>query len=379
MKLGIDTTPNGRGQVFPSSDIVTGAVHLDVHSSLAMSRIEFSIKVLLKSEETEAVGGEYAGHVRYLKLFQTSQVLFPRSPLDGSTRYTLGPGRHEYGFGVDLSLLAQCATAELRLKPWIQKAQGQQAWNTHQIFCTMCVAVKGCGFLRRRVRKTVLFLLVPLDPPYTPPQQQQQAYQMLPVGAFGIHADEVQREKERKEEAGPDDAADCLPSYSPAVTLKATITSDGGGLVYPGDALSLHLRLVVPASAQERLRDCCLSRVRLSLIDPTITNIGHRRVVNLFGTLIREVRMQLQLHQQAPSKCETIELDSALWEDCRIPRPTSTTHEKEGGSKGVPPTNPVRVLLAAETGQDVRKRVGPSDCGARDCAAEIRASQSPRQ
>ncbi|KAK8872368.1 hypothetical protein PGQ11_002882 [Apiospora arundinis] len=206
MKLGIDTTPNGRGQVFPSSDIVTGAVHLDVHSSLAMSRIEFSIKVLLKSEETEAVGAEYAGHVRYLK---------------------------------------------------------------------------------------------------------------------------VQREKERKEEAGPDDAADCLPSYSPAVTLKATITSDGGGLVYPGDALSLHLRLVVPASAQERLRDCCLSRVRLSLIDPTITNIGHRRVVNLFGTLIREVRMQLPLHQQAPSKCETIELDSALWEDCRIPRPTSTTHEEE--------------------------------------------------
>lgn len=252
------------------------------------------------------------------QLFESSQVLFPRPPLDKSTRYALGKGRHEYHFGVDFSLLSRFAQAEICRDPTLRSSQ---IWEGRRIFYTICVAVKGCGLFRRQVRKSKYLVAVTLDPPSIPrlsPAKglSRQAGQVLDLGAF-----ELRKKRHRGDDQVP-------PPYLPAIMLRAGISNDDG-LLYLGDPIPLRLWVMVPFMGRGQLK-AVLKSVHLHMVDPTVVSHGRHRIVRPAGTLIREVRLDIPL--QTKSKDETFEVDTASWKGCKVPQSLSiikSAHESD--------------------------------------------------
>lgn len=216
----------------------------------------------------------------------------------------MGKGRHEYQFGVDLSLLSRYASAELLLDPSIYAAR---RWETGRISYTICVTVQGCGLLRRQIRESMYLTSVSLDPPGFPPFPPSHdlsglTCQVIPLCAFGLQS-----------EPRRDDGS--APPYSSAIVLRAGISS-GDGQLRAGDPLPLRFWITVPLAARRQLK-AYLKSIRLFLIDPAVVTVGGRRVVDLVGIAIREVRLEIAL--DAVTKNETIEVDPTLWKDCRVP------------------------------------------------------------
>lgn len=171
------------------------------------------------------------------------------------------------------------------------------------------MTVKGCGLFRRPARKSVYLVAATLDPPgipRLPPSKGllRQSCQVVNLGASGL----------RSEPDGEDGKVP--PLYTPAIVLRAGISSDGG-LLYASDALPLKLWITVPSVAQGQLK-AVLKSVCLFLVDPTVVSDHGRRVVRPAGTFIREV--QLDITMQAGSRNETFEVDPASWKCCRVPR-----------------------------------------------------------
>lgn len=106
------------------------------------------------------------------------------------------------------------------------------------------------------------------------------------------------------------------PPYSPVIVLRAGLSSDCD-LLHAGDSVPLRLWITVPFIAQRKL-DVHLKSVRLFLVDPTVAVVGKRRVVDLVGTVVREVQLDVPL--QTSFKDETFEVDSAPWRHCTVPR-----------------------------------------------------------
>lgn len=231
-------------------------------------------------------------------------------------RYTLGKGRHEYGFGVDFSLLSLYAHAELSHNPYFRACHHS---DSSRIYYTICVAVKGCGPFRRRVRKSMYLVAATLDQPgipRLPPSKglSRQSFQVVNLDAFGLRS-----EPNREDDKVP-------PPYTPALVLRAGISSDGG-LLYAGDSLPLKLWVTIPLAAQAQLKTV-LKSARLFLVDPTVVSDHGRRVVRPAGTFIQEVQLDITL--QTRSKNETFEVDPASWKGCKVPRSlsfTKSTHE----------------------------------------------------
>lgn len=170
------------------------------------------------------------------------------------------------------------------------------------------MTVKGCGLLRRRVRKSIHVVSATLDPPGIPrlPQSKglsRQSCQILNLGALGL----------RSEPGAADDKVP--PPYTPAIVLRAGISSDNG-LLYVGDSLPLKLWVTVPFVAQRQLK-AVLKSVRLFMVDPAVVSDRGRRVVHPAGTFIRQV--QLDVPFKTGHKSETFEVDAASWEGCKVP------------------------------------------------------------
>lgn len=232
-------------------------------------------------------------------------------------RYTLGRGRHEYGFGVDFSLLSRYAQAELFNHPYFRACQHH--WDRSRIYYHICVKVKGCGLFRRPVRKSIYLVSATLDTPgipRLPPSKglSRQSFQILHFDSFAAGSD-----PRAKDDKVP-------PPYTPAIVLRAGISSDGG-LLYAGDLLPLSLWVMIPFIAQGQLK-ADLKSVRLFMVDPTVVSDHGHRVVRPAGTFIREV--QLDINLQANSKNQTFEVDPASWKGCKVPQSLSmakSTHE----------------------------------------------------
>lgn len=126
--------------------------------------------------------------------------------------------------------------------------------------------------------------------------------QVIPLCAFGLQS-----------EPRRDDGS--APPYSSAIVLRAGISS-GDGQLRAGDSLPLRFWITIPLAARRQLK-AYLKSIRLFLIDPAVVAVGGRRVVDLVGTAIREVRLEIAL--DATTKNETIEVDPTLWKDCRVP------------------------------------------------------------
>ncbi|KAG6355207.1 hypothetical protein INS49_004288 [Diaporthe citri] len=234
-----------------------------------------------------------------LTLFEPTQVLFPPPPLEKSARYTLGKGRHGYGFGVDFSLLSLYAQAELSHNPYFRACRH---WDCTRIYYGICVTVKGCGLFRRPGRKSIYLVSANLDPPGIPRLPPSKG---LPRQSFqGLHFDApgLRSERSREDNKVP-------PPYTPALVLRAGIGSDGG-LPYAGGSLPLKLWVRVPLAAQGQLK-AVLKSVRLFMVDPTVISNCGRRVVRPAGTFIREVQLDIAL-QTRSSKNEIFEFTSVL-------------------------------------------------------------------
>lgn len=158
-----------------------------------------------------------------------------------------------------------------------------------------------------------------LDPPgisRLPPSKglSRQSGQILHFGALGL-----QSEQNKEDDKVP-------PPYTPAIILRAGISSDGGRL-YPGDSLPLKLWVMVPFASQQQLK-AVLKSVRLFLVDPTVISDRGRRVVHPAGTFIREVHLNMAL--QAKATTETFEVDSASWKGCKVPQSLPLTKSTHG-------------------------------------------------
>lgn len=232
-------------------------------------------------------------------------------------RYTLGRGRHEYGFGVDFSLLSRYAQAELLHHPYFRACQ--QHWDRSRIYYAISVTVKGCGLFRRPVRKSIYLVSATLESPgipRLPPSKglSRQSFQILHFDSFAMRSD-------------PRAIHDKVPPpYTPAIVLRAGISSDGG-VLYAGDVLPLSLWVTVPFVAQGQLK-AALKSVRLFMVDPAVVSDHGHRIVRPAGTFIREV--QLDINLQARSKNETFEVETASWNCCKVPQSlslTKSTHE----------------------------------------------------
>lgn len=173
---------------------------------------------------------------------------------------------------------------------------------------------KGCGPLRRQVRKSLYLKSITLDPPGIPrlPASKglsRQAFQVLHLEAFGLRSGQLK---------GDDKAP---PLYRPAIVVRAGITSDGG-LLYPGDCLPLKLWVTVPSVAQRQLT-ASLKSVRIFMIDPVLVRDGMGRAVRLADTFIGEVHPQTLL--KTSPKEERLEIDPSSWKGCKIPPALSTS------------------------------------------------------
>lgn len=184
-----------------------------------------------------------------------------------------------------------------------------QRWESSHVSYSVCVMVKGCGLLRRRVSKSMFLTSVSLDPPSIPRQPlsrelSREACQVFPLCASGL---------DTPPQTGHDQSP---PPYSPVIVLRAGISNDDD-LLHAGDSVPLRLWITVPFIAQRKL-DVHLKSVRLFLVDPTVVVVGRRRVVDLVGTVVRQVQLDVPL--QTRFKDETFEVDSAPWRYCTVPR-----------------------------------------------------------
>lgn len=111
------------------------------------------------------------------------------------------------------------------------------------------------------------------------------------------------------------------PPYTPAIVLRAGISSDGG-VLYAGDVLPLRLWVTVPFVAQGQFK-AALKGVRLFIVDPAVVSDHGHRIIRPAGTFIREVQLELKL--EARSKSQTFEVESASWNCCKVPQSLSMT------------------------------------------------------
>lgn len=229
----------------------------------------------------------------------------------------MGKGRHEYGFGVDFSLLSLYAQAELSRNPYFRTCQH---WDCNRIYYAICVTVKGCGVFRRPVRKSIYLVSATLDPPGIPRLPPFKGLSRQSFQVLHFDGPESRSQRNREDNKVP-------PPYTPALVLRAGISSDGG-LLYAGDSLPLKLWVRVPLAAQGQLK-AVLKSVRLFMVDPTVISNSGRRVVRPAGTFIREVQLNVAL-QTRSSKNELFEVDPARWNGCHVPQSLSMTKSTSG-------------------------------------------------
>lgn len=177
------------------------------------------------------------------------------------------------------------------------------------------MTVKGCGLFRRPVRKSIFLVSATLDPPGIPRLPLSKGLSRQSFQVLHFDAPELRTAPNREENKVP-------PPYTPAIVVRAGISSNGG-LLYAGDSLPLKLWARVPLVAQGQLK-AVLKSVRLFMVDPTVVSNCGRRVVRPAGTFIREIQLNIAL-QTRSSKNEIFEVDAACWKGCNVPQSLSMT------------------------------------------------------
>ncbi|KAI1341008.1 hypothetical protein F5Y15DRAFT_38823 [Xylariaceae sp. FL0016] len=313
MKLKIELDEEGRKKIFTSSDVMTGAVYLHVRNTLSISQIELSLEATmnLPPSENKQADHPFPQDHRPAKIFETSQILFPEFPLNASTRYTFGKGIHQFKFGIDFSLLLRCLKMPLPPSAVLDSSK----WRLAGVFYVLRVTLRGCGTLRRQVRRRRSISFMPIDPPNVKSKacrDLRTVSQVLPCEALGLRS-----------QTQP--AAGCLPPYSPSILLEASL---GRYRVFQaGETLPLRLWLTLPSRFPEQ-GTVHLRSLRLSLHGMSALDYDG---ISLSNIKLHEAHFKLPI--RSGSDRETIELTDWVPKQCTIPQMApkdGTCHYEKG-------------------------------------------------
>ncbi|KAI1324313.1 hypothetical protein F5Y16DRAFT_311413 [Xylariaceae sp. FL0255] len=306
---------------YSSADVVVGMLSLDVCRRQSISELNVTIKCSFEPHKEAA--SEFQHIPTPLHMFETSKVLFPVSPLSTSRRYTFAPGRYEYSFGLDFSLLARCMDARLACLPTSSRRNGRALFEIE-------ATAKGCGILRRCARSRIYIRSVTIDPPNIPAavssgrcQSPSQAYQVVSCRTLGLletHSKDVELDDSERQPRNKRQH-EFLPAYSPVVVLGAIVgrEDDGKTSLYPGGPLPLSIWVTMPRSCSAETAEVWLRSIHISLIEPKIImSGGGRGRAYLADVLIRHVRLKMPLQTKSQTG-GVVEIDSSLLRGCTIP------------------------------------------------------------
>ncbi|KAI0966737.1 hypothetical protein F4678DRAFT_466106 [Xylaria arbuscula] len=323
MKLRINLLREPKKSTYSSADVVTGVLSLDIGNCLSVSELKLSIEGSLEANDLEDIGIEDASGLSFFKVLETSKTVFPAPPMRSSTRYTFAPGIYKYSFGIDFTLLLRCMNARLT-DLCIPKRFRRATRTLFEIKAT----AKGVGLLRRRLHSRLYITLVQLEMPNIPPifykgrHLKCQAYQVVPYHLLNLS--EGPSERGGANEGG----YKVLPRYSPAVVLGAIVEGDDGDrdtmTLHPDGHLPLSFWVVLLGNSSG-VADVWLRSIQVSLIDPSISAKGGQHLIRPLEIVLYRTIPKLPLHiGDAELHAGAVQVDTSLWEDCVIPRKTTS-------------------------------------------------------
>lgn len=250
-----------------------------------------------------------------LQLFDTTRILFPQFPQKCvSTRYAFGKGIHEFPFTIDFPLLSSFLnlntiphTEEDGLLPPTSLKTGTRRYNGNGLIFLVQATVTKCGLFRRQVCRNLELNFLTLDSPTL----------VTNCGMFSKKASRfISCSLPKLDDEFPTlQGCGYLPLYSPSIMLEATISSSGSFCT--GDPIPLQITVSVPRSISSQLT-IRLKSLQLILHHANVSRTGgNPSTLTISDFPIQNIQTDLLMEPDPES--EIAQLDSSLWQDCRVP------------------------------------------------------------